>query len=524
MQNKFKIWLPLLLAVILVFGIQIGILLQDASGKRSLFSSGSDSDIEEVLNYINVKYVDTVNTEKLQQKAIEAMLSKLDPHSVYIPADKFSNVNQELLGNFEGIGVEFFRINDTVTVLRVIANGPSEKAGLKSGDRIVTIDDSSATRKGLTNEMIVKKLKGPGGTKVKVGIKRRGTTEVEYFTITRGTIPYSSIDAAYMLNNDIGYIKLERFSSSTYDEFAQAMDKLKKQGMKKLVLDLRGNGGGILEEATQILNIFLDKNKLLVYTKGRVYPKKEYRANKEGNFINGGVCVLIDEGTASASEIVAGALQDWDRGTIIGRRSFGKGLVQEQYNLKDGSALRLTIAKYYTPSGRCIQKSYSDGIEKYYQDMAQRYSHGELTNKDSITIQDTTKYYTVGGRVVYGGGGITPDIFVPLDTTYQTELLSTIQRHGWLQEFSYMSAFNNVDFKNINPTNLSIDFSRFLLSKKMSWTDSDWKKSSSYILNHITAYVARIQSGNDAFYKLLNSNDDNIKEALKVLQKNQVSN
>jgi len=518
MHNKSKVWLPLIFALILVFGIQIGVMLQGSSGKRLLFSSDNESDFDEVLQYIDAKYVDTVNSTKLEQSVIEDLLSRLDPHSIYIPAEKLAVVNQDLMGNFEGIGIEFFRINDTVTVLNVIPNGPSAKAGLEKGDRIVTINDSIATGNKLTDEMIVSKLKGAGNTKVKVGIKRGDAKEIKYFIIVRGTIPYNSIRASFMLTGEIGYIKLERFSNTTYDEFNRAIENLKGQGMKKLILDLRENGGGILEQAIEILDVFIDKNKLLVYTKGRTYTKKEYKAHKEGSFETGGLCILIDEGSASASEIVAGALQDWDRATIIGRRSFGKGLVQEQYVLKDGSALRLTIAKYYTPSGRCIQKPYSDGVEKYYQDIAHRYSHGELTNKDSIPVQDTTRYFTAGGRVVYGGGGIMPDIFVPLDTSYQTELLGKIQYKGWLQEFSYQYAFNHSGQTQPDMTELAVDFSRFLLSKKTNWTDADWGKSSPYILKKIKAYISRARSGDDAYYKLLCSGDENITEALKILQ------
>ncbi len=520
MPNNLKVWLPVILAVVLIFGIQIGMMLQNSSVKRSIFSAGKTNDLEEVLNYISAKYVDTVNTEKLMQGSIQDMLSRLDPHSIFIPPSRLSEVNEELQGNFEGIGIEFFRINDTLAVVNVIAGGPSEKAGLIKGDRIVSVNDSSITGKNFTDERVIKKLKGKKGSVVKVGIKRKGENGLKYFNITRGTIPFNSINASFMMTKEVGYIKLDRFSSNTYDEFKQAISNLKRLGMTKLIFDLRDNGGGILEQATQILDEFIDKDKLLVYTQGRVYPKVEYKAHLDGAFETGALCILINEGSASASEIVSGALQDWDRATIIGSRSFGKGLVQEQYNLADGAALRLTIAKYYTPSGRCIQRSYNDGVDKYYHDVLSRYSKNNIAEEDSF-VYDTTRYYTGEGRVVYGGGGIKPDVFVPRDTTYQSALLSRIDNDGLIPEFSYeyTFAYNNPDVNTIDKTKLAVDFSRFLMKKKITWTDKDWNKSSAHILNEITAFISREESGDNAYYKLIDANDPAIKKALEIVQK-----
>lgn len=519
MSNRSKIWLPIILALVLIFGIQIGGMLQSSSLKPSLFTKSNNNDLQEVLNYIQAKYVDTVNTDKLMQATIEDLLAKLDPHSVFIPANRLSDVNRELDGNFEGIGVEFFVINDTITVVNVIAGGPSERAGLLKGDKIVTINDEAATGKKWDNEEVIKKLKGKKDTQVKLGIKRKGTAELKHFTITRGTIPFNSIMASFMLTKDVGYIKLDRFSSTTFTEFTSALDKLKKQGMSKLIFDLRDNGGGILQEATGILDEFVEKDHLLVYTQGRVYQKKEYTALKDGRFETGSICVLINEGSASASEIVAGALQDLDRATIIGHRSFGKGLVQEQYDLPDGAALRLTIAKYYTPSGRCIQRSYSNGIEKYYDDAYRRFYHSDL-NVDTLNA-DTTKYYTTSGRVVYGGGGITPDIFVGTDTSYRSVLLSRLESNGDIQEFAYQYTFdnNNPDVATIDQGKLAVDFSRFLIKKGMTWSDEDWKKSSAHISKRIIAFIVKEESGDNMYYKYAATSDLAIQKALEQLMK-----
>ena len=440
LKTNLKIWMPLLLAVVLIMGIQMGMILSSKE-KISFSGSGKPNTMDEVLAYIAAKYVDTVNISFIKQKGIEALLAQLDPHSVFIPHTQLVEVNQQMKGSFEGIGIEFFPVFDTATVVNIIGGGPAAQAGLKKGDKIVSVNDTLVAGKNYSDNAIKGKLKGEGGTKVKVGVIRRGEKEVKYFSIIRGKIPLSSVTASYMITPEIGFIKMERFSQTTEDEMHSALSKLKESGMKKLILDLRGNGGGVLDIAVDIADEFLSEKKLVVYTEGRVYPKQEYYTSKAGLFEDGEMCVLIDDESASASEILAGALQDYDRATIVGRRSFGKGLVQEQYTLSDSSGLRLTIARYYTPSGRSIQKSYKDGTESYYHEMINRYTNGELTNKDSIKLTDTTKYFTATGRVVYGGGGIVPDVFVSIDTSLYSASISGLSQ-SLIQEISYQFAIN----------------------------------------------------------------------------------
>ncbi len=510
MKGNIKIWMPVMLAVVLVMGIQMGMLLSGGN-KISFSGNGKPNTMDEVISYVSAKYVDTVNLNSINQKGIEALLLQLDPHSVFIPYKRLLEVNQQMKGSFDGIGIEFFRVFDTITVVNVFQGGPSAQAGIKKGDKIVSVNDDLVTGKNYTDDSIKGKLKGAGGTKVKLGIRRRGIPDTKYFTIIRGKIPLSSVTASYMISSDIGYIKMERFSETTEDEMHSSLNKLKESGMKKLILDLRGNGGGVLEIAVYIADEFLSEKKLVVYTVGRVYPKKEYYTGKIGLFEKGEICVLIDDESASASEILAGALQDYDRATIVGRRSFGKGLVQEQYTLSDSSGLRLTIARYFTPSGRSIQKSYKDGTENYYHEMVNRYGNGELTSRDSIKLTDTTKYYTESGRVVYGGGGIVPDVFVSIDTSLFGASISglsqtLIQESAYQFAVNYSRVFSLSDAKLIEPV-LKINFNSLNAMQKKQ------------LLNTIESLSARMLNDENEYFRFLNKTDNDVLKAISLLEK-----
>lgn len=510
MKGNIKIWMPVMMAVVLVMGIQMGMLLSGGD-KISFGGNGKPNTMEEVLSYISAKYVDTVNLASIKQKGIEALLLQLDPHSVFIPFKRLQEVNQQMHGSFEGVGIEFFPVFDTATVVNVIQGGPSSQAGIKKGDKIVSVNDVNVAGKNYADDSIKGKLKGPGGTKVKIGVKRRGETELKYFTIIRGKIPLSSVTASYMITPEIGYIKMERFSETTEDEMHSALNRLKESGMKKLILDLRGNGGGVLDIAVDIADEFLSEKKLVVYTVGRVYPKKEYYTGKTGLFEKGEMCLLIDDESASASEILAGALQDYDRAIVVGRRSFGKGLVQEQYTLSDSSGLRLTVARYYTPSGRSIQKSYKDGTENYYHDLLNRYGNGELTNKDSIKLTDTTKYYTESGRVVYGGGGIVPDVFVAVDTSLFGASVAglsptLIQEAAYQFAINYSRVFTATDAKLIEPV-LKINFAALSPVQKKQ------------LLNQLESLSARMLKDENEYFRYLNNTDTDVLKAVELLGK-----
>lgn len=389
-----------------------------------------------LLYHIDRMYVDDVDKKALVDAAIVRMLEQLDPHSIYIPKEELEEVNEPLKGNFEGVGIQFNIMKDTIYVVDAIAGGPSERLGIRAGDRIVAIDGEGVAGIGIKNNDVMKKLRGKKGTKVNVSIMRRGEAQLLDFSITRDKIPIYSVEASYMATPSVGYIKVSRFSATTMKEFREKLDELKKAGMQDLILDLQGNGGGYLRTAIEMSDEFLGDRKLVVYTEGRNAPREDTYATKEGRFEKGRLVVLVDEGSASASEIVSGAVQDWDRGLIIGRRSFGKGLVQKPVMLPDGSAVRLTVSRYYTPSGRSIQKSYEDGVEAYLKEKQERWINGELTNPDSLKAADTVRYYTMNKRVVYGGGGIMPDIFVPIDTALSSAYFGQLVRRGVLNTFA----------------------------------------------------------------------------------------
>lgn len=420
---------PLIYFSLISFGILIGIFLRPGhSVNRTM--------LDEMWNLVDQKYVDTVNRNLLNHAAIEGLLSELDPHSVFIPAEELKTVNEPLEGNFVGIGIEFNIIEDTILVVTPIPGGPSEEAGVLTGDRIVSVNDSNVAGVGITNEKVIHLLKGPENTRVKVTFFRPSTGKLIPVSLARRTIPIYSVDASFMVDERVGYIRLVRFSEQTYDEFHNALKDLKNRGLQKLILDVRGNPGGYLDKVTKVVDELLPDDKLVVYTEGLHQPRRNYTCSNRGLFENGPLVVLIDEGSASASEILAGALQDWDRCTVIGRRSYGKGLVQETFPLSDGSAVRLTVARYYTPTGRCIQKPYGANHEDYQHEISERYQQGELTT--GKTGGDTLhQFKTPGGKIVYGGGGITPDYFVPLDTEGVTPTYTKIRSEGLLNKWVY---------------------------------------------------------------------------------------
>ena len=416
-KKKNNAFLPIILSLVLVIGIWLGFVLSKRINNDSDFSqnnsSSSNDKINSLLEYIEYQYVDTIDKKDLVEKTVTSMLQSLDPHSSYIAASEFAATNEPLEGNFDGIGVEFNIIKDTIRVITPIEGGPSEKIGIRAGDKIIKVDGKNVASIEITNKQVFEKLRGESGTIVRVSILRRGINKMLEFKITRDAIPLYSLDAAYMVKPDIGYIKISKFAATTYQEYLKAFNDLNSQGMKKLILDLRGNPGGYLNAAVDISDEFLTNGLQIVYTQGKANPKKTYKATEHGSFENNPLVVLIDEGSASASEIVSGAIQDWDRGVIVGRRSFGKGLVQRPIPLPDGSMVRLTVQKYYTPAGRCIQKPYEKGLEDYEMDYLKRLKNGEFFHADSIKFSEKDKYETrLTKRTVYGGGGIMPDILV----------------------------------------------------------------------------------------------------------------
>ena len=535
--KKINIWLPLLLAMVMVGGILIGNSMQKppvikiSSNDELVPGAVNESGrIEELIRYIDSRYVDDVDRDKLIEKAINNVLGDLDPHSNYISAKELKAVNEQLDGNFEGVGIEFLIVEDTIVVVAPIVGGPSEKAGIMAGDKIVEIGDSTVAGQTYATSDVVKQLKGEKGTTVKVGVLRGRSKEVLSFDITRDQIPLNSLEVAYMLDEKTGYVKINRFSSTTYKEFMESVEELvDESGMKDLVLDLRQNPGGYLLEATKMLSQLVeDVDKLIVYTEGRTSKRSEYKTTGKTFYKIGKVAVLIDEGSASASEIVAGAIQDWDRGIIVGRRSFGKGLVQEQYDLKDGSALRLTVARYFTPSGRCIQKSYDD-LSAYDNDVVTRFNNGELLSEDSLirTDSDTTIFYTEDGRVVYGGGGISPDFFVPIDTTTFDDYY--IQMKALSSQFVYRYASDHpgeFNFENLNTfkskyrisDNVLEAFKAYATQKDIAYDAKGFEDSKSRISQLLKARFARQLFREKGFYSVWNEIDPVVVKAMELLQ------
>ena len=484
-----------------------------------------------LMQLINYYYVEDVDQPKLTEDAIVAVLKELDPHSVYISKDEVEKTNEPLVGNFDGVGIQFQIYKDTILVISPVPGGPSEKLGILAGDKIIKINHEDAFGKKVTTQFVLDHLRGPRGTKVDVAIYRKGRKELIDYTITRDKIPLNSIDASYMVTDNIGYIKLSRFAATSTDEFIDACNGLKKQGMKNLVFDLRGNSGGYLNIAFDLADQFLPAGKLVVYTKGIRSPKQDFMSTASGTFETGKLVVLIDEGSASASEIVSGAIQDWDRGLIIGRRSFGKGLVQRPYMLPDSSMVRITTARYYTPSGRCIQKSYADGEEAYGDDLFKRLKHGELYHADSIKFPDSLRFFTMNHRVVYGGGGIMPDYFIPLDTTFASKYYTDIFRKSLLNEFTVqyieskrkdlLKAYPDINaFKKgfADDQKLLDEFVAFAETKEVPRNEKDLEASGMQIKTILKALIARNLFNMNAYFEIVGNTDDELIKAIDVIK------
>mgnify|MGYP006197361387 CR=1 FL=1 len=532
-MSKTKLYLPVVLSLVLCFGILMGAKINRGTSSSGAgfgnTSAGKYSKLTEILSYIEHEYVDSVNRVDLEEKAIQTLLQELDPHSYYIPPQDLAAMNEPLEGNFEGIGVEFRIQKDTVTVITPTEGGPSSKLGIMPGDRIVKVNGELIAGIGINNREVMDLLRGKRGTTVKVSIKRKDRKDLLDFEIERDKIPIYSVDVAYMLTENAGYIKISRFAKTTYDEFMDAVSKLKAKGMEKLVIDLRGNGGGYMDAAVNIIDELMDKGQLIVYTEGKARPRRNYYSSKKGQLKDTQITVLIDESSASASEIVAGAIQDNDRGTVIGRRSFGKGLVQEPSEWPDGSALRLTIARYYTPTGRCIQKPYEEGVKKYYQEYYERIEKGELQNSDSINFPDSLKFTTPKGKIVYGGGGIMPDIFVPYDTTGRSYYFSDLIYSGIFRQFAFDYADTHreelVKYQSFSELNKLFQIDQQLYDEFIAYGEAKGVKKDAYgikvseelIKNRLKANIVNHIWNNDGFYPIIHEQDNIIKTALKVI-------
>jgi carboxyl-terminal processing protease len=523
-----QIYLPLFLAFALSLGFFLGARVSTPSSPASGLTNTSNrgfNKLNDILNYIEHEYVDSVDRNELEEIAIETLLQELDPHSVYIPPADLEAMNEPLEGNFDGIGIEFRIRKDTITVINPISGGPSEKLGIMAGDRIVRVDTQNVAGVGVTNSMVMRLLKGSKGTKVKVEIARHNHKKPLVFDITRDKIPIHSVDVAYMLDDETGFIKIARFAKTTYEEFMDASDKLKAKGMKKMVLDLRNNGGGLMRPAVKIADEFLPEGDMIVYTEGKARPREEYIASSHSSFVDLPLVVLIDEGSASASEIVSGALQDNDRGTIIGRRSFGKGLVQEPSSWPDGSAVRLTIARYYTPTGRCIQKPYNNGVKAYYENYYERVQENAFS-LDSIDFPDSLKFTTPKGKTVYGGGGITPDVFIPIDTVGSSYYFTELVYMGIFRQFSFeyadkrreeLLALSNVSNFVVTPELLD-EFVGYGTLKGIRFLEKEYQRSKYLISNRLKATIVMHIWKNEGFYPVIHENDNAVKSALEVLQ------
>jgi carboxyl-terminal processing protease len=528
-KKKAQVWLPMAFAVIMLAGMFLGYQLRgNMPWSASAMRMGSKATLEQVTDLIRTRYVDDVNTDSLSDAAIGAMLERLDPHSIYIPARELQGVNEDLAGRFEGIGVEFNIFDDTVHIVNVLKDGPSDKAGLALGDRIIKVGDSVVAGNGITSDKIRSMLRGPGASTAEVTILRG--KEQKHFTIIRGYIPLKALDAAYMAGPGTGYIRINKFAETTYREFMESLEALQKQGMKNLVLDLRDNGGGILEEAVEMADEFLDGDKLIVYTEGKHNPRKEYRCKRHGLFETGKLVVLVNEGSASASEVLTGALQDWGRATVIGRRSFGKGLVQEQYNLQDGGGLRLTVARYYTPLGRSIQKPYDKGINQYEDEIMERYHNGQLMNADSNKHENGKKFTTADGKTVYGGGGITPDLFVSLDTAAYDSSLSRLYRRNTLGNFVYRYYTGHMDefatYKDPVSFEKGYTVTDALLRDLSTFAKRDSVdipipvgKRRDVMSNRLKSMLARQIWRSEGYYEVVNAHDPAMQKAIEVTEK-----
>lgn len=524
-NKKLQVWLPLILSICIVAGMFIGYRIKGNMPNTGIFFTNKPKPVQEVMDLIQREYVDKENEDSLGDIAIQSMLARLDPHSILLPPQELQSVKEDLEGQFYGIGIEFNIFNDTINVLNVLKNSPSDNI-LEVGDKFLKAGDSIVAGVHITSERIRKLLRGAGGSKVNILLLRQGNQK--QVSITRGMIPLYSLDAAYMIADTVGYIRLNKFAETTYDEFMTAAQELKKKGMKSMILDLRDNGGGILTQATNIADEFLSGDKLITYTEGAHSPKKEYRCSKPGIFETGKLVVLANEGTASASEILIGALQDWDRATVVGRRTFGKGLVQEQFQLSDGSGLRLTVARYYTPLGRSIQKSYKDGVAAYDMDIMNRFHDGEMSSADSIKHTNEKVYKTKAGKIVYGGGGITPDVFVPYDTTSFDRELAKVYLNGTLNNFIYLNyldhekQFNSYktpkDFEEkytVDAATLK-DFKNYAAKDSFQYNLED-VKGKEVLEKQIKTLTARQIWRTQGFFEVSNPEDKTVQKALQVI-------
>lgn len=531
-NKKSNRFMPLMMALCVVIGIIVGSFYSNHfSGNRlSIINTGTNR-INNLLHIIDDQYVDKVNLDSLVEDAMPKILTELDPHSVYISAKDVEAANQDLQGSFSGVGIQFVIRKDTIHVQNVIQNGPAERAGILAGDKIVMVDDQTFVGKAVTNQEAMKRLKGPKNTKVKIGVLRYGHSKPQSFVVTRGDIPIKSVSATYMIDDKTGYIRIKSFGETTYAELLVALAKLGESGFQNLIIDLRDNTGGYLQSAVQMANEFLPKNKLIVYTEGRKSPRQDFRSDGRGSYKQTPLVVLINEGSASASEIFAGAMQDNDRATVIGRRSFGKGLVQKQIEFSDGSMVRLTIARYYTPSGRCIQKPYVHGeTDDYAQDLMSRYEHGEFFSQDSIK-HTGPKYHTSNGRVVYGGGGITPDIFVPEDTTGFTSYYKQATMSGLILQFAFTYTDDNRpklnNFKEmmeladyLKKQNLVDKFATYANDNGLKRRNLMIRKSHYLLDRFINSRIIYNMLDEQAWLEYVNEDDATIREALKTFRNN----
>ena len=532
MNKRTTIIIPLLIAVSVAAGILIGNMLkQNSQPVLGHLGLNKPNKITTILDLVDEGYVDSVNTSSIVEETIPEILKNLDPHTSYIPAKQMKEVQEEMRGNFSGIGVQFSIQEDTVRVIEVISGGPSSKVGIMPGDRIVRVNDSIIAGVGVKNPTVLNLLRGEKNSKVDVGVIRTGYNDELDFQITRGDIPIYSVDVSYMIDDETGFIKISRFAETTYDEFMQGMEKIRAQGAKKVIIDLRQNPGGSLVAVLRMLDEFLEKGVPILYTEGAHQPRKTYKASGKNRWEDIKVYVMIDEFSASASEIFAGAMQDNDRGIIIGRRSFGKGLVQEQIPLMDGSALRLTVARFYTPSGRCIQSPYDKGNEEYFNKIYERFHSMEQLVADSIHFADSLKYQTRGGRTVYGGGGIMPDFFVPVDTSGNSEYYNQIYRKGLVYTYAYtyadqhrekLSTFTKAnEFDDyLDKNNVLNDFVKFAAEKGIPKDSKGLKESGKIIDTQLKAYIARNIMGEEGFYPIIRQIDKTLLKAIDISKQN----
>ncbi|HEX7846098.1 MAG TPA: S41 family peptidase [Chitinophagaceae bacterium] len=527
-NKKLQVWLPLIFAIVMILGMFFGYKLHEQTGSKGFFTKERGGSLAEALEIIRRNYVDSVRMDSLEGKAIREMINELDPHSYYLPPVDVVEAKHELEGNFEGIGVEFNVFDDTVNVIYVIAGGPSDKAGMQVGDKILKVNGSPLTGRVFETDEIKKVIRGERGSTASL-LVLRDKDEVT-LNVTRGSIPVSSIDAAYMIDKTTGYIKLNKFTKNSYEEFMQSLERLQKEGLQNLIYDLRGNGGGFMEEAVEMADEFLDGDKLIVYTKGVNSKKREYKCRRPGLFEKGKLTILIDELSASASEVLAGALQDWERATIIGRRSFGKGLVQEQFDLSDGSAIRLTIARYYTPLDRSIQRPYEKGRKVYMDELWERYSNGELLSADSNKIHNGKEYKTHSGKLLYGGGGIMPDIFVPIDTTRYQQRVNRLLVNGkfsksvytyYLQHRQQIEQYKTAgdfaaNFNDVEGMWMGLTKIAAADSVNLSTISEEDKQD---LKQRLKALLARYKWRNPGFFQVLNVDDAMVKKSLEVMAK-----